>query len=344
MNGKESFDAIMTTITGGLTGNVAEDIAYLQKQMEKYKEHEYGKEILRACGRLIYRITPEETKEKLNSLLNKESLGIKEAMEEARFNVYKKNYDKALKILTDIVDRFEKSGVFKDDKVTEYHSFANPLEFIIFANVYKPEKQAKDMGPNIYQMYHELGSLLFEVKRYDEAEKALEKALTWNPVSAGAAFEYAEISKVRGDLDKFFAVTKGCFDFISEPEDLGRAYRNLGYYFVEKELYYVAAACNYLSLQYDNESKVAQSELYYIQQVTGETMDFPAMEELEEYSEEYGFPIGPSHEVVGIAYHCGKQALDEGHANIARFFLQKVYDLIPAEEIKELLDSIPTDE
>ncbi len=50
----KDFDSIMREITGGMSGDAKEDMAYLQDQMEKYKDHEMGKEIIRACGRLMY--------------------------------------------------------------------------------------------------------------------------------------------------------------------------------------------------------------------------------------------------------------------------------------------------
>ncbi len=60
----KDFESIMKEITRGLTGNFEQDISYLNEQMEKYKGHEYEKEILRACGRLIYEIMPEDKKKR----------------------------------------------------------------------------------------------------------------------------------------------------------------------------------------------------------------------------------------------------------------------------------------
>jgi hypothetical protein len=59
----KDFECIMKEITQGLTGNTKEDIKYLHEQGEKYKDHEYRKEILRACGRLMYDILPDDIKE-----------------------------------------------------------------------------------------------------------------------------------------------------------------------------------------------------------------------------------------------------------------------------------------
>lgn len=56
----KDFEAIMKQITGGLNGDAETDMKYIMEQVEKYKEHEFGKEILRACGRLMYDIIPED--------------------------------------------------------------------------------------------------------------------------------------------------------------------------------------------------------------------------------------------------------------------------------------------
>ena len=102
----KDFEAIMKEITGGLTGDPKADMQYLQEQGDKYKDHEYGKEILRACGRLMYELIPDDKKEELNKVLAKDNMGYDAAMEEVRFNIYKKNYDKALKLIEDIISKY----------------------------------------------------------------------------------------------------------------------------------------------------------------------------------------------------------------------------------------------
>lgn len=60
MNDTRTFHQIMDDITSKLTGDPKKDIPYLNQQSELYKDHEYAKEILRACGRLIYEVMPED--------------------------------------------------------------------------------------------------------------------------------------------------------------------------------------------------------------------------------------------------------------------------------------------
>lgn len=87
MTEKNDFEAIMKEITMGLTGDTEADIKYLFEQMEKYKEHEYVKEISRACGRLMYEIIPEDKKEEFNKSIDKDNMGFNAAFEEIQFMI-----------------------------------------------------------------------------------------------------------------------------------------------------------------------------------------------------------------------------------------------------------------
>lgn len=51
-----SFDAIMKQIQSGLTGNNKEDIVYLRKQIQEYKDHPLQEAIQREIGKMIYEI------------------------------------------------------------------------------------------------------------------------------------------------------------------------------------------------------------------------------------------------------------------------------------------------
>lgn len=63
MANNKDFESIIKEITGGLIGESEKDIEYLKNQMEKYKDHEFGKEIIRACGRMMYALIPEDKKD-----------------------------------------------------------------------------------------------------------------------------------------------------------------------------------------------------------------------------------------------------------------------------------------
>jgi Tfp pilus assembly pilus retraction ATPase PilT len=105
MEKNKDFDAIMKEITGGLSGDSQTDMSYLREQMEKYKDHEMSKEIIRACGRLMYELIPDDKKEELAKIISNDSAGTESALEEVRFNIYKKDFNKALRIMEALVKK-----------------------------------------------------------------------------------------------------------------------------------------------------------------------------------------------------------------------------------------------
>ena len=120
------------------------------------------------------------------------------------------------------------------------------------------------------------GSQLVELNRIPEAQEALKKGLRWDPICFRMMSEYIETYKMSGDLEQFYILTKEAFKIAFRSTDLARCYRNLGYYFVEKKLWSEAISCNLLSLEYDNEAKAAQSELYYINSATDAKIPDPS--------------------------------------------------------------------
>lgn len=340
-----TYDEIMQSITYGLTGDFETDQIYLKEQMEKYKDHELGKEIIRACARIMYQIIPDDKKEEIIKEIQNEDLGVESILEEAQFNIYKKNYKKAdtlMKSLIKKVENLEKEGVFQDDAVSMYFNFNNPFEEILYTFKNEPNKDIRISGIPFAEIYLQYGSLLFEMEKYEDAREILEKAMRWNPCSARIAFEYAETFKVVGDLETFFKISVDTFKIAYIPESVARCYRNLAFYFVEKELWSEAMACNIMSLHYEPDSKSAMSEIYYIQQKTNGSVPNPKVEEFDSYGEKYGFPIGADKDIIGIAYSYGKYFLesDEDEQEAAKFFFTIMYDLTKDEEIKEIIDKL----
>lgn len=341
MSDNKDFDSIMREITGGFTGDPASDMKYLQEKCEEYKNHEMAQEILRACGRLMYEMIPEDKKEEMNKALNKDLTGTDAALEEIKFNIYKKNYDKALKMIEDLVKKVEELNMFQDDQMSEYHLFDEFFEEILYRHIYNPTKDLRrpEMIPytEIYALY---GSLLVELKRLDDAREALQKGLRWNPINFQIMAEYIETFKMEGDMDKFFEKTVEAFRIAIHAPEVARCFRNLGYYFVEKKLYSEAIATYLLSTRFDKDSKQVQSELYYINQVSGGVKE-PSFDDIKVYSEKYGFPTGAHEDVLGLAYAYGKHFMEEGQNEPARYFISILYELTQDDDVKKMLETIP---
>ena len=338
---EKTFDAIIKEINAGLTGDYTKDLKFLDEKSREYKDHEMGKEILRACGRLMYEIIPEDKKAELTEAMKKDQKADKAIIDEIRFNIYKKEYDKALKMLEEYEKKISGIGFYEDDKVSDYFQFDEFMQEILYRYYNKPTKDIREaQGIPYCEIYMLYGSLLVELKRLEEARIMLKKGLRWNPLDFNMTMEYIETFKMEGNMDEAFKLTVEAFKIAIHPAQVGRCYRNLGYIFVEKKLYPEAVACYIMGDQFEKDAKQTQAELYYIQQVTGKTFD-PSMEDFEEYSKKYGFPIGADGDVVGLAYNYGKHFLEDKEYEGAKYCLGIAYELTNAEDIKKILDGIP---
>lgn len=342
--GNSDFDSIMNSITAGLTGDAEKDAPYLMEQMEKYKGHEMAQEILRACGRLIYQCIPEDKKEEIDRVFNNDLMSYEAVLEEVRFKQHEKKFDEALALLEGLVRKIEEAHMFEDDQVSEYHCFGEFFEEQLYKMIAKPEKDIRRASMPMDVIYMQYGSLLIDVKRLDDAEKALATAMRWNPANAFIAFEHAEVSKIRGDMDAFFRLTLDIFRYAFRPADVARCFRNLGYYFTEKKLWEKSVACYTMSLQFEPDSKQAMSELYYIQQKAGKVISPPGMDELKKIAEKYGFPVGADPDVLGLSYSYGKHFAEAGQYAGARYCWEITYGLTDDEEIKKMIESLPAEE
>ena len=343
-----NYEEIMQKVTSGLTGNPEADGKYLLAQMDEYKMHELAQEVARGIGRLLYEVLPAEKREEMDRLIGNNRIGVDAAIEEAEFQIHKKNFSRALEILESLIKKVEDDNgeltMFRDDTVSEYHCFRNIFEEILYKEMFKPERTVRQMSEDFSHLYFVYGNLLFELKRYDEAVVALKKAIRINPIAAEARFELAEISKVKGDWEDFLKQTIQCLTVAYSGVNVGRCYRNIGYYFIEQQNYDAATAIYFLSMHFDQQSQMAQSQLLYIQQVTGKQAQPPSNEEIGRIFKQYGIPSGANELVLGIAAGLGRSAKEQGHFDAARFFFSILYDLTYDEEVKGWIESLPASE
>lgn len=339
MRNEKDFDFIMRSITAGLTGDARKDGPYLRDKCEEYKDHKYGKEILRACGRLMYELVPEDQRQALNDAMGKDLKGYEATLDEAKFNLYQKNYTKALAIIEELVRKIEAMHLFDDDRVSEYHVFDETFQEVLYDYRSKSGKEIRHASFPYNEVYGLYGSILLELQRYEDSRTALQKGLRWNPMDFSLQSEYIETYKASGDMDTFYRLSVEAFAYAYRAAYAARCYRNIGYYFVEKKLFKIAYACYLLSLQYED-STSANSELFYIEHTADEKFNEPTIEDLKKYAKQYGFPSHPDTEIMGLAYQYGKHFLEKNNKEAASYFLRITYELSKDPELKELLENL----
>ena len=148
----------------------------------------------------------------------------------------------------------------------EYHSFLNPLEEILFYQYIGLEKELAYIPFNepLFDLYYIYGTLLLENDDFAKAEEYLLKALRINPVSSKTILSLADIykSKTR-PYNRFFLYNVDALKFAYKNEDIARAYRNFGFFYVEENQLDIAAVFYDFSLNFDF-NRQAFRELEYL--------------------------------------------------------------------------------
>ena len=331
------LDRILKEITAGLSGDDKKDIAYLKEQCEKYKNHEYAQEIVRACGRLMFELIPDDKKKELELVIDNATKGMEATMKEIRFNVFEGNIERAFKLSEVLVSKVEAAPMFENDAVSEYFTFDNVFELVLYTYYNRPKKDIRNATIPYSEIFYMHGNLLFEMKRMAEARDYLKKALRWNPASCTISFEYIETFKAEGKLEEFFELTNKQFKYAYMPKDVARCFRNLGFYYIENKEYSVAAACYLISMFYDHENNFAQSQMYYIEQIAPEGYQKPTVELLKQYEEQFGLPRGADDDVIGLAHAYSKKAIEDGKPELGVYFFEIYCGLTNNEEALKLL-------
>lgn len=252
----------------------------------------------------------------------------------------KKNKQAAEKLAAEIA-RVEKLNLYNDG-AADYYDFNTLMEMVMLQSQHPELKRIADIEEPLNRLYAMYGSVLLELGELDRAQEALEVAMDWNPMSADIAFEYTEVFKQKKDLEAMKRRTIAIFPIAYKRREIARCYRNLGYYFVEKQMWDEAVGTYLLSMTFaEAEGRYsAEQELKYIYDETQGEATRPSLGAMRSYGEKYGFPIGPDVKIIETAMLYGKTMLANKKYQHAAYFLDIAYKLTESKELKALLDGI----
>ena len=217
-------------------------------------------------------------------------------------------------------EKLIKNGEFKG------YTFNNCVEFSIAVNQNEVEEDCVDLNYETNNAYLNLAIIAFDKKDNDEAIKYLNKAIKLNPCDVNAMFELAENYKVKKELIKYYNLTKKIYSKIYDINNLARYYRNLGYYYIEKEEWDLAKAVYLYSLKYQDSSVVTQEIAYIVQKSKNDKL--PDKEDLRKILKENNIPIFISKENMNVIKELKSQLEKEDKlsSNVGKF-IENLYKL-----------------
>jgi tetratricopeptide (TPR) repeat protein len=285
----------------------------------------------------MYQILPEDMKQEFSQAFSNTKLSKGTVLDEVKTKVHEGNLEEAESMIQTILPP---EGMYQEDKVSVYFAFNNPIEEIYYKSKFKQKKEIRIIPDIDLEVFLTYAYIMIEKQRLDEAMDLLERGLEYNPLETKLLFEKGEILKLRKDWDGFQEVTDLCLEYSYSSENVARAYRNYGYMFIELEDYDSAICCYLMSLQYD-QSDMAQSQLFYISQVTNNQINpEDYFESIEDVFDERKIRLRANPELLQIAYGLGIQCEEEGVYDEAFYCYSIIYDLTASAEIKEKLQEI----
>ena len=206
---------------------------------------------------------------------------------------------KALPLLQQITNLYESDDAYKEKDGKKNVSFDEDFEYLLYG-LQGDAENVNWIHEPISLVYLFEATAHMDLGEFAAAVPCLDHALEWNPCSAKARLAKADALLEQGDLEGYYNVTMKAFPYIFHSEEMGQAYRNLGYYYGEKE----------------------------------------SDDELAEISERYGFPITPNASVLTLVTMQIQGARAHGDKATEKKYLNIIYDLKQGEAFKQYTDSL----
>ena len=152
-----------------------------------------------------------------------------------------------------------------EDSQFDYFYFNNPLEEALFRKYFKTSKELKviPFGEEYPRVFYLYGVVLMNLSEFNRAERALKKALSYNPVSGEILSALSALYDGNYDLDNLKKTSVEILKFSYDPREIAKAYRDLGYCYYENKKCTISKALYENSLNYENHPR-AQIELQLI--------------------------------------------------------------------------------
>lgn len=221
---KEIIDAIKNKLTDDKEANT-------KILLDALDENKDNKEVCDAIFKLIYENFPKDIQNKIVRNVNQEKF--EERLKEIQELVSHKKYDRALGYLDKSIEQLEQ--INEDDKYV-YKTFHSPFEAYLYAKIREDKtKQIKNSELDFGVFHKFRGVILFELGRYEEAEKEFLESFKWNPLDFEAIFTYADTLYKLKRFDEYLKLNVDSMKKAYTNFQIAMCYHNIGRYYLSFE-------------------------------------------------------------------------------------------------------------
>lgn len=336
---KQELKSLYIEIAKGITKNYETDIKYIAQQIETYRNHEHGGDIIRNLGILYYDLLPEGSKQDLIKVIQMDEENVHLLLFIAQYLVSQKELDKAHDILIIMLTEIETWEASTTSK--QFFSFDNLIEFFMYVQSYPSEKEIIRSKYPFHEMYRTMAAIEYSKKQFEQSLNTLQTALLHNPMDADLMLDIAEIHQAKGDQEQFFFYSKEALLCAYDAELLARCYRNIGSYFMQETKFDEAIASYYMSLIFEKHD-LALKALYRIYEITKQELDTPDLDVIKEVLECNSIQTGASTLVVDTLLQLAKEYDEMSEREQAIHYLEMAYQLTNDESLLPVIEEMKT--
>ena len=255
------FDAIMHAITSGLTGEPSRDIAYLMRQCEAHRDHPLGPEVIRACGRLIWDLTPQESRARLARVMDGDRSSVQTVLDAALACLKAGRPRQALRIVEPEALRLAQlmeSGWCASDSQGVYLDLRSPIEEVLWRTHNQDLRELRLPPVPCSRVFHAYATCLGECGRHQEARTWLERAVHWDPACAELRLDLVRGRRRLGDLAAARHAADSAHPYVATPANLARYHRELGFIAFDEGRSTLACAHLVTSLRFERSQEALE--------------------------------------------------------------------------------------
>ncbi len=334
-----TVNELLVQIRSEMTGDVAKDIEHLHAVAEDLANEENADELTAAVADFAFGIMPEDVRGRMEDMTCIDGKRLDLVFRDALALVDQHKYHEAEKLLKALSDKIEQ---YYEGENPKYFSFRNPFEYHMY-RYYFPNDTDFDRAPFDFSHYLTLyGYVLLENKDAVAAEAALDRAVKFNPVSADARFELAEICKFGNNPKKLLAVNIETLRYCTSADRIARTLANMGFYCYVMQDFYSAAVFYFESIRFQP-SQAVEFELQDVlrrMKTFGQKFTPPTHGQTIDVYEKYGIQPPPNNDLVNLAVTLAKSAKDYRRTDLEALFNRVAFDLTNDPHFKEEMERI----
>ncbi len=307
-------------------GDADHDLAVIREYCKSLPRNEDNFKVVIALGQYAASKYPEAEEIKKSKAqfekMNAEAEKIKANVTEIQNLIKERKLDEAIESIHKVID----GAKLPEEEGKRFISFSHPFEEILFKSIDKDTTPVVRVSNLIEMLTLQLGSLLVETGKYDEARETLNRVLILNPISAPAHIQLAHTNILEKKFDKAFDELTTAYPLIYSRQMLCVFYCLLAEVVESLDKNYeLAAAYAHHSLEYA-ENPMAKAVLERLIKDHNAPADKPSINTLRKLASEADLPVGPCQKVYDLAIQSAKQ-LKSAHPDLAKQIFAVAYDM-----------------